>query len=246
MARKLRREEPENHERWLVSYADFITLLFAFFTVMYALSSVNESKYTVMSEALGEAFKSTNMEARIAGDTPKDLVSIAFKKRFSSDYRMIHSALARFEEEGKVSLIIEERGVVVTLHEKGLFQPDGAEILSEATLLLDEIGKVLKGMPNHLRIEGHTDNVPLKGGAFSSNWDLSAARALHLLKYITGRYGLNPGKLSATGYGEYRPFASNKTSEGRAKNRRVDIVILNREGSLLEPIGVGKEQRIRE
>ncbi|MCP3676739.1 MAG: OmpA family protein [Deltaproteobacteria bacterium] len=239
MARRVEREEGENHERWLVSYADFITLLFAFFTVMYALSSVNESKYAIMSEAMEVAFTPSTMEARMTGDTPKDLVSIAFKKRFSSDYRKVHSSLIKFEKEGKVSLIIEERGVVVTIHEKGFFQPGSADILPEATPMLDEIGRILKVMPNQLRIEGHTDNAPLTAGKFSSNWDLSSARALHLLKYITHNYELNPGKLSATGYGEFRPFASNNTPEGRAKNRRVDIVLLNKEGSLMEP-DIGK------
>ncbi|MBI5599138.1 MAG: OmpA family protein [Deltaproteobacteria bacterium] len=238
MARKREDEDHENADRWMVSYADFLTLLFAFFTTMYALSSVNENKYRAVSESLTTAFNQPRAGAEapiIGGTTPEDLVTIAFKKTFSRDFRSVQTALRGLEKDNKVSISMEKRGVVVSLSERIVFESGNADIMPQAKAIIGDIAVVLRGMPNHVRIEGHTDNVPISTPRFPSNWELSSARALSILKHLVDVHGLNPGKLSATGYGEFRPFAPNLTADGRAKNRRVDIVILNRDGSFDEP-----------
>lgn len=237
MAKKKKLEEQENLDRWLVSYADFITLLFAFFTTMYALASINEGKYRVVSDSLSMAFNQSGATGResMKQETSEPFISSAFKKTFTGDYKKLHTAFAGLEKDNKIYMSIEKRGVVVSLSEQIIFEAGKADILDNAKAVIDDIAMVLKQMPNHIKIEGHTDNIPINTPQFPSNWELSAARALNILKYMLDVHGFNPGKLSATGYGEFRPFAPNDTLDGRAKNRRVDIVILNSEGTLNEP-----------
>ena len=237
-------EELDNHERWFVSYADFITLLFAFFTVMYALSTVNEQKYMEMSDSLSSAFSDSPTEV---SDTQVDVpdyredptlgyMTSSFKKTFSGDYKRVQSNLAELEADKKININIERRGVIVSLLEQGVFASGKAEILEGSLSVIDEIAATLKDLPNQIKIEGHSDNIPIHNDEFSSNWELSSARALNILMYIVNTHNMDPTKYSATGYGEFRSIADNDTIEGRAKNRRVDIVLFNRDAAFIEPL----------
>jgi len=233
MARRKRAEEHENHERWLVSYADFITLLFAFFTSMYAISSVNEGKFRVMSESLAIAFNpslytsaSLNEGPRFAEEQNSGVTSSSRDNWYTSHYKKVREALSSLESGRKLSLIMEDNKLKVRIQESGLFVDGSDELLPEAMAVLDEVAAALEGLPNAIRIEGHTDNVPINTPRFPSNWDLSSARALQILKYFLATHRYDPTRLSAVGYGEYRPVATNNTPSGRRKNRRVDISIL--------------------
>ncbi len=232
MPRKRRHEEHENHERWLVSYADFITLLFAFFTSMYAISSVNEGKFRILSEALVIAFNSSIYTSAKQEEGTK-IVKIKrpsltdeFRKRFTGDYQRLMTALQDQIKNKKLSLLLDERGIIVRINEGVLFEPGSDRLVEEGYGVLDEVALALKDLPNQIRIEGHTDNIPIKTERFPSNWDLSSARALRILKYFIKFFDYDPRRLSAVGYGEFRPIASNDTPSGRARNRRVDILIL--------------------
>lgn len=233
MARKKRQEEHENHERWLVSYADFITLLFAFFTSMYAISSVNEGKFRVLSESLAIAFNPSLHTATLMKEGPlfvreqRSHLMDEFQDMWSNDYQRMLRALEQLDDAKKLTLIVDKQKIVIRISESTVFKPATDELLDESYPVLDEIASALDGLPNFIRIEGHTDDIPIDTPRFPSNWDLSSARAITILKYLIGEHGFDPHKLSAVGYGEYRPVTANDTPTGRAKNRRVDILVLN-------------------
>lgn len=245
MARRRKvKEDHENLERWFVSYADFITLLFAFFTVMYALSTVNEQKYKAMSDSLSSAFSSKVSDNEdMTVDVPSyredptlGYMTSSFKKAFSGEYKRVQSNLADLEADKKININIERRGVIVSLLEQGVFSSGEADILPDSLAVIDEIAETLKDLPNQIKIEGHTDNIPIHNDKFASNWELSSARALNILLYIVNNHNMDPTKYSATGYGEFRPIEQNDTPEGRAKNRRVDIILFNRDAAFIEPL----------
>jgi len=233
MARKKKHEEHENHERWLVSYADFITLLFAFFTSMYAISSVNEGKFRILSESLAIAFNPTMFTSTKLQEGPRFVkeqrshVSDEFKDMFTNNYQKIQAALSELEADRKLTLIAEENRITIRISESMLFEPGTDRIMKEGLPVIDEVASVLRELPNSIRVEGHTDNVPVNTERFPSNWDLSSARAITILKYFISEHGYDPRKLSALGFGEYRPVDTNDTPSGRFKNRRVDIMVLN-------------------
>ena len=233
MSRKKKHEEHENHERWLVSYADFITLLFAFFTSLYAMSSVNEGKYRVLSDSLAVSFNSSvhtsNASASGVSFVKQGSRNITsdFHNVFSNKYDKIKDALKELEKNRKLSFIVDENMLTIRISESVLFTPGKDEFLDEAHPVLDEVISILKGLSNSIRIEGHTDNIPINTERFPSNWDLSSARSIAILKYFIKEHGFAPSRLSALGYGEYRPIDTNDTPSGRLKNRRVDIMVLN-------------------
>lgn len=241
MARKKKPEEHENHERWLVSYADFITLLFAFFVSMYAISSVNEGKFRIMSEALAIAFNPTLYTSTKMQEGPrfvkeqKSHMAQEFKDMFTSNYQKLQTALKELEKEKKLTLLMDDQKITIRISESTLFASGTDELLPEAVQVLDEVAKVLKEMPNNVRIEGHTDNIPINTPRFPSNWDLSSLRSIRILKFFIDSHKYEPRKMSALGYGEYRPITSNDTPEGRGKNRRVDIMVINGDAVALEP-----------
>ncbi|MBC7162968.1 MAG: flagellar motor protein MotD [Immundisolibacter sp.] len=270
MARKKKHEEHENHERWLVSYADFITLLFAFFVVMYAVSSVNEGKYRVLSDSMVAAFRSptksimpiqvgnivkspsgsavelppmaTNRmidktrrgkvgggEGAGAGSADGDVVQAALH-RVANDLAKAFEALIAQDlvtvREGQLWLEVEIRAAV-------LFDSGSAQVKPEALPVVDQVVDILAGIPNSVRVEGYTDNVPISTGQYRSNWDLSAARAGSMVHRLLQR-GLDPLRLSLAGYGEYRPIADNATADGRSRNRRVVLVVLATPGAVAQ------------
>ncbi len=241
MARKKKHEEHENHERWLVSYADFITLLFAFFVVMYSVSSVNEGKYRVLSESMLQAFTNHKPLGQMSlVELPLEQTRPAMEKQIQQRpddfqvYIQVANALASLDHaDSDVSVQNTARGISIKIKDEVAFDSGSVEIKRGALEILDLIAALVKDLPNLISIEGHTDSVPIRNARFPSNWELSAARAAALVRYFVNRHQLQPERFSATGFGGERPLESNATPEGRSANRRVEIVIL-REMSIPE------------
>lgn len=207
--RHRRDEEHENHERWLISYADFITLMFTFFVALYALSSMDKGKIEKFSGSLRQTFKVIDEPIHVYEDKSKAVLEEM--KRLAQGMQ-------------GVSVKGEPRGVVVTFADELLFASGSAELRPEAFSILEKIAVALPATAGHITIEGHTDNVPVAGGAHSSNWELSTSRAASLLHFLLARK-LDPDKFTIAGYAEFRPIAGNDTEEGRARNRRVEMII---------------------
>lgn len=241
MARRKRPEEHENHERWLVSYADFITLLFAFFVVMYALSSINEGKYRVLADSLNNAFRNeaTPQAGQVMlitqGAPPlpvpvakpvqaSDAVKVQQRDKMRNMAKEIMEVLAPLVKQGKVRVLETSRGVTVEINDSVLFAPGQASLEPLSINALQAVALVVALTDFPITIEGHTDNVPIKTPVFPSNWELSAVRATTVLRLFV-ESGVAPERLTAIGYGEQRPVESNDTVEGRARNRRVTILI---------------------
>lgn len=239
--RRAREEEPhENHERWLVSYADFITLLFAFFVVMYSISSINEGKYHVVSSAMIHAFRivpSGNTSGTPNADKPLNagaLVSIleqysgTEKQKIREDAHQIankiRSALGELLKEGEVTVTETTTGIKLEINASILFPSGNATLNTEGIKTLTAVAPALSQIEFPIVVEGHTDNVPITTNLYPSNWELSAVRASTVVRYFI-EAGVPPGRLSSAGYADQRPIADNASPEGRARNRRVAILI---------------------
>jgi len=238
-------EESANVDRWLVSYADFVTLLFAFFVVMYAISSVNEGKYRVLSDTLVAAFntppKSTAPiqigkpieEVPVAQTTPGIAKPIRIEPPKVDDQKAKMASIASRVEESLRPLI--DKNLIKVTHNKlwveieikssVLYSSASAELEIEAYTPLKKLANVLKVLPNHIDVEGHTDNLAIKTPVYPSNWELSASRAASVVHLFT-QQGISPTRLAAIGFGEFRPVASNDSVLGRRQNRRVKVVVL--------------------
>lgn len=259
MARKKRAEvEKENNERWLLTYSDLITLLMIFFVVLYAMSNVDAQKFRAVADSLNKALGGGRPSAleindkpggpQIIGDSTPSYSSDSAndKQNFNLEQTSIKEIKEKLDEyaaendiQSKLVSSIEERGLVVSIKDTLLFDSGSPEITVKAHGILEIISKVLLDMPNYIKIEGHTDNVPISTQQFLSNWELSVLRATNVLQIMTGEGHISPYRLSATGYGEYRPVAANTDETGRARNRRVDLVILKTKYDVIEP---GSEQ----
>jgi chemotaxis protein MotB len=264
MARRRRTEEPENHERWLVSYADFITLLFAFFVVMYALSSVNEGKYRILSDSLDAAFHGSNRSLRpvqvgelirsstnypaqpVYGSQMTDLRSVfrlqpqaLLQPGIDSMARQIEHAFSDLIDEGIVEVRRNDLWLEVEINTSILFPSGSTRLSPEAVPVLHELAKILRRFPNQIHVEGYTDNIPIRTKTFPSNWELSAGRSARVVR-IFAQYGIAPSRMVAIGHGENRPKAGNNTEAGRSKNRRVVVNILaepkGRQGRLAQQV----------
>ncbi len=263
MAKKKKPEEHENLERWLVSYADFITLLFAFFVTMYASSRVDEQKMGSAVESLQRALGSViavpvpSRQAGVFHDfaNPVQVTIVPIGAPHSKEVEKLAKELKQKIEgpQGKggtkagaqayqVSFLVQERGLVIRVSDQFFFHTGEAAIRPEVQPFLKALGQTLQGLDNPIRIEGHTDNVPINTAQFPSNWELSTSRATTIIRYFLTNFKFDPQKLSAAGYGEYRPVAANDTPEGRDQNRRVDVVILNSQEKKNEPEGLKKEK----
>lgn len=239
MARKKRQEEHVNLERWLVSYADFITLLFAFFVVMYSMATINEGKYKVLSESLISAFNTPpkSLDPINIGTPTSSSPSLVIRadstgepgvQDMESITGQLQAALADLVSLGEVG--IENNGVriEVVINTSLLFHSGSATLVKKAISPLRKLSSILAKYPNPLEVEGFTDNIPINTLAFPSNWELSASRAASVVNLFS-KTGVAPERMAAVGYGEHRPIASNDTAKGRKKNRRVVVVILNPE-----------------
>lgn len=337
MARK-KHEEHENHERWLVSYADFITLLFAFFTTLYAIGESDRAKAVKFVTSINTAFNRLDStlisdtatmggplssplmsaegvsggslasilpfpisasgagaihqgyedgddlegmdetpqgfgeEVRAGGDGgangtgdggdkpqaalpdsrpgpaapasqgqgagqegtgagqgdgggPAGLGGYT-REEFEAVLAEVNRLLEQSNMRGKIAMHNESRGVVISLSEAGLFQPGQADLMISSLPYFDQVARMIKSLNYHIQIEGHTDNTPIRYSSFASNRELSAARAVRTMDMLVKRYGIDPSRILTAGWGEHRPVADNATAEGRARNRRIDIVIL--------------------
>jgi chemotaxis protein MotB len=241
MARRKRIEEHDNHERWLVSYADFMTLLFAFFVVMYALSTINEGKYRILSNAMISAFNNQPINALpnpVAAVAPPIAViqksTVAARAQEAARQRNrekmrnvakdILSVMAPLIEQGKVRVLETSRGVTIEINDSILFSPGQALLQPGLVKALHAIAEVLAPTDFPITIEGHTDNVPIKTSQFPSNWELSAVRATTVLRLFVDS-GVASERLTAIGYADTRPVEPNLLVDGRARNRRVSILI---------------------
>lgn len=264
--RQRRRVEQEhgNHDRWLVSYADFITLLFAFFVVLYASAQMDNKKVAQVAAAIKGAFQAlgvfsgggldqdaakkiiivqgpgaSQLPVASVGPSP---VSIAPSSSGSpldgnsaprgSDVdtnalkKKLEEALGDEIKKKQVQMRIGPDGLVVSIREIGFFASGAASLLPEATPTITRLAKILEQKEFEIRVEGHTDNVPIHTAQFSSNWELSTARATEVVSMLVQDYGFDPRAVSVAGYAEYRPIASNDTEEGRKANRRIDLVVI--------------------
>lgn len=239
MAKK-KHEEHENHERWLVSYADFITLLFAFFVVMYSVSSVNEGKYRTVSESIKAALNpvASQPASRLpfhVGESKPHVISPDLAAINEPAIRRIREMLKSMQKGAKIDVqdvrVIDNGNgsITISLPDWILFRSGEAMVRPEAVEFLKSVADVLIEMGRHVRVLGHTDNVPIRTAQFPSNWELSAARAVMMVRIFSELQGVPAGHLSATGFGDSRPISDNLTPEGRAKNRRVEIVVLERD-----------------
>ena len=219
-------------DRWLVSYADFMTLLFAFFATMYAISSVDAKKLSSVAKAMQVAFddvpKPRAPQPSGAGVLPGSATVIAGEPdRTSAQVEaVVRRELAAELANDRLQLIVDRRGVTLSIPESGTFAIGRDELSEMAQVLVGRVAQTLKGFPNAVRVEGHTDNVPIHTVRFQSNWDLSAARSSRVVEFLIAR-GLEAERLSATGYGEFHPRVPNGSAAARASNRRIDLVILN-------------------
>lgn len=211
--------------RWVISYADFITMLLALFMVLYAASSMGASKVKDVNKSLEKVFvtQSQNAPEKLADEealNPSD-------KEILPPELIMKELKANSELDDSVIFFKEKRGIVIRLNDNMLFDLGSAIIKPEAKAELDKVARTLSTFENPVVIEGHTDSSPIRTEKYPSNWELSTARATNIISYLTQRYEFTAGRFSAVGYGEFMPVASNDSQEGKAKNRRVDIIILS-------------------
>jgi len=236
MSRK-KHEEHENHERWLVSYADFITLLFAFFVVMYSVSSVNEGKYRTVSESIKAALNpivsapASKLPFTIGQNKPTSMIqSIDLVKEPA--VRRLREIIRSLKNESQVEIVqlkeLTNGDIVLTLPDAVLFRSGESTLRSEALPFVQAISEVLIELDRSVRVEGHTDNVPITTAQFPSNWELSATRAVTVVRAFSEQYAVPASHLAAVGYADSRSLTDNLTPEHRAKNRRVEIVVQER------------------
>lgn len=226
-----------NHDRWLVSYADFVTLLFAFFVVMYAISAVNENKYKEFSESLEKAFIEKKREAHELGqvlgnpdqvanpaDTAVNWAAESRQLQYTSEQLSV--VLEGLISENLVTVKKNQYWIELRMNSELLFLSGSAELAKTSLPVLKKVAEVLKPLPNQVNVEGHTDNLPIDTLKFPSNWELSSSRATTVVREFINN-GIAAPRLSAIGYGEFHPIADNRTEEGRFKNRRVVLVIIS-------------------
>jgi chemotaxis protein MotB len=257
VARRRKPEQHANHDRWLVSYADFITLLFAFFVVMFASAEADRGKAARVSESVRKALDEGQVASVLsgilggAGDNkgkgkammmgpgetqglPKESPP-ATPPNLAGSLDALRGALKTEIEKGQLQITLEHRGLVVSLREASFFASGNDVVYPGTYSSIEKIAQVIRQLPNLVRVEGHTDSVPIHNSRFRSNWELSAARGIATLDLLTTRFGVPPERMAVAGYAETVPLESNETEEGRAHNRRVDVVVLNENGAELEP-----------
>jgi len=258
MSKKKKHADHENLERWLISYADFITLLFALFVVLYGISEVDVQKLKKAANSFQFAFSI----AGIGGvekiplfemEEMERMVPLPIKsietitqlypgeaKMFEDVEKDIHGAIktnvVKVNIPDLVGFELTERGLIIRLRAGHFFDPGSAELRPDVYPTLDKVAKKLKVGKSYIRVEGHTDSIPISSTVFPSNWELSAARASNIIKYLVEKVKFPPQRLSVAAYGDSRPIASNETEEGRAKNRRIDIVVMSVRETGYEPL----------
>lgn len=247
MPRRKKIEDHDNHEAWAIPYGDLVTLLLAFFVVMYAMSNVNEGKYRVLSDSLSVAFRGQSHAAPsqaesqavpdqhtqpdpTAATTSSASLADASALELKAVADEVDAAMASLIEAGQVHVRRHDNWVVVDISSDILFSSGQAQLAPPAIGVLQRLADALRPFPNAIRVTGHTDNRPIRTVAFPSNWELSTARAASVVHLFMDR-GVAPQRLSVMGFGEYRPVMANTTQTGRNANRRVEVMIMGRDAS---------------
>lgn len=246
MSRQSRRQNEENHDRWLISYADFITLLFALFVVLYAMSKVDEAKYKVFGTSLNFAFGSillgkpgvtepnqapqSEQEQLLKALVDKRNERLAeqqrkYNEQMQSLVKNLNQVMAPLLKNELVNVTQTPRGVVVDINASALFEPGEAALQRGAARTLGAVAKILEAGTEAIEVEGHTDDIPIFTPVFPSNWELSSARASSVVRLFIDQ-GVAAERLRAVGLASYQPIGSNETAEGRSRNRRVSVIIL--------------------
>ena len=250
MRKKRKHEEHVNHERWVISYADFVTLMFALFVAMYAISLKDHTSGKRVSESVRNAVATGGLASTVrafmaheptksgasSGSDAKD-VQIPKAPPQGADpsllepFHRLNEQLKIQVDAGAIRLRLSSRGLVITLEEKSFFPSGDDTIYSQAYPSMERVAKIIAGLPNSVRLEGHTDSVPIYTERFKNNWELSTARSIAVLQLFETKFGLDSSRFAVAGYAQNIPVAPNDTEEGRARNRRVEIVILGRQNS---------------
>jgi chemotaxis protein MotB len=231
-----------NPERWVLSYADFVTLLFALFVAMYAISQQDKSGAKRFSESVREAVKTGGVPTAIRSlmathdgsrqspgpDAEPKNQPVPGDPSLVKPFAQLSLALKNEISAGKVGLRLGTRGIIVTLQERSFFPSGDDSIYVSSYPAIERVASVIADLPNPVQLEGHTDSVPIHTGRFRNNWELSTARSIALLQLFKMKFGIEPDRFVVAGYAQNVPVALNDTEEGRARNRRVEIVILSR------------------
>lgn len=229
-----------HHERWVLSYADFLTLLLAFFVVLFASANADRAKTRAVAEAvkvalsqgrhsdLNAALAVVNNEQRVGGQS-------ALLDLLRSE-KLLRKTLKEEVQRGEVDIHMEPRGLIVSLKQGALFDSGDDTVKSSAIPIIRKVANVLVQLANQLRLEGHTDNLPIHNERFRNNWELSSARSIAILQFLNAQFQIPMARMAVSGYADVVPVASNETEEGRTKNRRVDVVILSASGAGSEPV----------
>ncbi len=269
MARKKKHEEHENHERWLVSYADFITLLFAFFVVMYAISSVNEGKYKVLSMSIVEAFKNTPTSEKVIyiqapmpqaavengkpipqivpmqKPAPVDTEKQIRRENMKSVANDLLKVMEPLVKGGQVKVTESNRGISVEINASLLFETAKADLNPASREVLNAVAKVIATDTHQIQVEGYTDNLPIKSPVFPSNWELSTARASSVIR-LFAENGVAGDRMVAIGYADNRAVDSNDSPDGRSRNRRVTVMILAENQGNVQDLSLDPDTRVPE
>jgi chemotaxis protein MotB len=246
-------EPPPNHDRWLVSYADFITLLFAFFVVMFATAQTDNARTRAVSDSVKKALDAGSFKSAfsmlmggsgdVKGQGKAERPGSGGEKLKVGDpsgltladlLPILSQALQQEIQSGRLSLRMTSRGLTISFTQAALFPSGEDEIAADSYPTVQTIADAMNKVPNPVRAEGHTDSIPIHNSHFRSNWELSASRSIALVELLT-QYGVSPRRLSIAGYGDTDPIENNDTEQGRQKNRRVDVVILNQAAARGEP-----------
>jgi chemotaxis protein MotB len=241
-----------NHERWLVSYADFMTLLFAFFVVMFASTQNNKNEAKDISDSVRQALEHGQFSAVLSTvlgrgkheakkapvskeRTPERENPTAHPPDLAQSLETLQKGLDSDLKTGKLQLKLDARGLIISLREKAFFASGDSAVAPGSLPMLAKIAAVVQALPNPVRLEGHTDSRPIHTSRFQSNWELSTARSIAMLELLRDRFQIPPSRMAVAGYAENSPVDTNDTEEGRAHNRRVDLVLLSAEGLTSEP-----------
>lgn len=230
-----RRRAPkkDNNERWLLTYCDLITLLLAFFILMYAMSTADVQKFARLAASMQKAFNVGVLQGQtdftIVDQGGPTMTTIA-QALAQEDFEFISEEMMNFaREEGlgdRIEVTMRREGIAISLSDRALFASGRAELGTQSKRTLSKVGEILNRIPNEVRVEGHTDDVPTNNPEYPTNWELSTARSLAVVRYFIDEAMIPPARLSVAGYSEYRPVAENSSPENRAKNRRCDILII--------------------
>jgi len=242
----MRRDAGENEnggpssERWLLTYSDMITLLMIFFIVMYVMSSINQAKFQALANSLNIALEGgtgifSNVGPSMMDGQTAGVSAVSEAEMLAALQENLKQYLDQEGLSGTVSVNREERGLVISFQEMVLFQKAKNTLTPEAEEIVNKVGELLKDVPNYIRVEGHTCDLPINNAVFRSNWELSSARAITVVNEFIEHSGLEPERLSATAYSQYRPRVDNVSESNRILNRRVDIVVLSSKFAESEP-----------